>query len=52
MERKKKNNKYKHNNKLQGVFTFDVRSHGLSRVPLGVDGDEDGRQVWKGLYFI
>lgn len=44
---------YKHNIKSQGVFfTFDVRSHGLSSVPLRVDGDEDGRQVGKGLYFI
>lgn len=38
--------------KSRGVGTFDICSHGLGRVPLRVDGDEDGRQIRKRLYFI
>lgn len=32
-----------------GFSTFDVFGHGLRRVPVGVDGDQDGSQVWKRL---
>lgn len=35
-----------------GLLTSDVRSHGLCCVPLRINGDQDGGQVWERLYFI
>lgn len=39
-------------NARAGVSTFDVLGHGVRRVPVGVDGDQDGGQVRKRLDFI
>lgn len=34
------------------LCTFHVCRHGLWRVPFGVDGDEDRRQVRERLYLV